>query len=93
MAETAGRRLGRGGVPDDDHGGGYVPASITAARPWRRMTGCPCGCMTRLPWLDDPDCIRHRPLRIIEYTGYDVAGLGLVPHDRTACPHCRAVAS
>lgn len=22
--------------------------------------GCPCGCLTRPPWLDDPNCIRHR---------------------------------
>lgn len=25
------------------------------------MTGCPCGCLTKLPYFDDPDCIRHRP--------------------------------
>lgn len=25
------------------------------------FTGCPCGCMTKLPWLDDPDCARHQP--------------------------------
>lgn len=24
------------------------------------FTGCPCGCMTKLPYLDDPDCARHR---------------------------------
>lgn len=23
-------------------------------------TGCPCGCLTKLPWFDDPDCIRNR---------------------------------
>jgi hypothetical protein len=28
-------------------------------RPW---PGCVCGCETRLPWYDDPACIRHRPL-------------------------------
>lgn len=25
-------------------------------------TGCPCGCTTKLPWIDDPDCVRHLPL-------------------------------
>jgi hypothetical protein len=24
------------------------------------FTGCPCGCMTKLPYLDDPGCARHR---------------------------------
>ena len=23
-------------------------------------SGCPCGCMTKLPWFDDPGCARHR---------------------------------
>lgn len=27
----------------------------------RRWTGCPCGCMTKLPYIDDPDCVRRRP--------------------------------
>lgn len=26
-----------------------------------RYTGCPCGCMTKLPWYDDPECIAKRP--------------------------------
>jgi hypothetical protein len=25
------------------------------------VTGCPCGCRTWLPWIDDPECLRHRP--------------------------------
>lgn len=25
-------------------------------------TGCPCGCMTKLPYFDDPDCIRNRDM-------------------------------
>lgn len=24
------------------------------------FTGCPCGCMTKRPWLIDPDCVRER---------------------------------
>jgi hypothetical protein len=24
------------------------------------FTGCPCGCMTKLPYFDDPDCVRNR---------------------------------
>ena len=24
-----------------------------------RLTACPCGCRTRLPWLDDSECRRH----------------------------------
>ncbi len=58
-----------------------------------RVADCPCGCRTRLPWVDDPGCIRHRPLRIIAWPAYDVEVLGLVPHDRATCPRCRAVAS
>lgn len=58
------------------------------------LTGCPCGCMTKLPWLDDPDCSRHKLVAPPRPAGeYDVLVLGLVPHDRTTCPQCRAVAS
>jgi hypothetical protein len=32
-------------------------ADAPALRP---PTGCPCGCMTKLPWLDDPDCTMRR---------------------------------
>lgn len=28
-----------------------------------KWTGCPCGCMTKLPWYDDPECILNRPLK------------------------------
>lgn len=36
------------------------------------LTGCPCGCRTRLPWLDDPDCVRHQPYTF-DYGLYDRA--------------------
>lgn len=35
---------------------------ITAVRGSRGATGCPCGCLTKPPWLDDEDCVRHRPI-------------------------------
>lgn len=39
-----------------------ISAAADVRRPWR-WTGCPCGCLTRLPWLDDPDCARRRRAR------------------------------
>lgn len=54
--DTAERRpRHKGGVPDDALAGGKV--TITVTHP-----GCPCGCETRPPWIDDPDCVRHEPL-------------------------------
>lgn len=54
--------------------------------------GCPCGCRTRLPYADDPDCVRHLPVpKPRDWGGYDVAVLGLVPHDRELCELCQAV--
>jgi hypothetical protein len=48
--------------------------------------------MTRLPYLDDPDCVRHLPVPAPrEPANYDVITLGLVPHDRDRCPACQAV--
>jgi hypothetical protein len=48
--------------------------------------------MTKLPWLDDPDCVRHLPLpRGSMVTDYDVVTLGLAPHDRARCASCLAV--
>lgn len=47
--------------------------------------------MTKLPWLDDPDCVRHLPIPPPrDYDGYDVAVLGLAPHDRERCEPCQA---
>jgi len=58
------------------------------------LTGCPCGCSTRLPFSDDPDCIRHQPLpEAVTWTAYDIHDLGLEPHDRRLCTRCQAVAS
>lgn len=57
-----------------------------------RLSGCPCGCLTKLPYLDDPGCIRHRPLpEARDWPGYDRSTLGLVSHDRATCPACQAV--
>jgi hypothetical protein len=33
------------------------------------LSGCPCGCMTKLPWFNDPDCLRNKPSRVPE--GWD----------------------
>ena len=56
-------------------------------------TGCPCGCRTRLPWFDDPDCIRHQPTPpAVDYRdAADVRDLGLEAHDRAVCERCQAV--
>jgi hypothetical protein len=55
MAEANERRpRARSGAHDDDHD---VRASLARGP----VTGCRCGCLTRLPWFDDPDCARHRP--------------------------------
>ena len=84
--DTAERRPRAGGGAHDD--GHDVRASVQPGP----VTGCPCGCMTRLPWIDDPDCARHRPAPgAREWPSYDVTSLGLVPHDRARCPECLAV--
>lgn len=55
--------------------------------PW---TGCPCGCMTRLPWVDDPDCARHLPIGPPrEWGAYDVVTLGLDHHSAGHTAQCR----
>ena len=55
-------------------------------------TGCPCGCRTRLPWIDDPDCIRHLPTPpAVDWPAADVRDLGLEAHDRATCDRCQAV--
>jgi len=60
----------------------------------QRRGGCPCGCRSRLPWLDDEDCIRHRPLPPAhDWPFYDALTLGLVPHWRESCRQCQAVGS
>jgi hypothetical protein len=48
--------------------------------------------MTRVPYLDDPDCVRYLPIgEPRDWGGYDVADLGLAPHDRSRCEPCQAV--
>jgi hypothetical protein len=54
--QTKTRPPGRGAGPDDRPGGHHVEPSVP-----RRSPGCPCGCRTRLPWIDDPECVRHQP--------------------------------
>ncbi len=74
---------------DQDGAGGNVTASIVLRA---TLTGCPCGCMTKLPWLDDPRCIRNQPVPAARaWGGYDVITLGLVPHPRETCASCQAV--
>ena len=84
--DTAERRPGGGGIPD----AGNVE-NIVIASP---LDGCPCGCRTRLPWIDDPLCVRHRPLpRPVRWPSYDIGTLGLADHDRRLCDRCQAAAS
>ena len=56
-----------------------------------RITGCPCGCLTMPPWIDDPDCIRHEPLGpVVQWDGYDVIALGTgCDHQDFRCPAWR----
>ena len=62
------------------------------AQRWRQRIGCPCGCESRLPFVDDPDCVRRLPTpEPREWGGYDVVTLGLAPHVRDNCVSCRAV--
>ena len=28
------------------------------------LSACPCGCMTKPPWFDDPACVRHKPAAV-----------------------------
>lgn len=61
---------------------------------WRQWIGCPCGCESRPPYVDDPACKRHRPMGpAVDYgqQQHDVETLGLAPHNRATCEHCRAV--
>jgi hypothetical protein len=45
------------GPEDERRASGCVGSTVP-----RWPSGCPCGCRTRLPWLDDPQCARHRPV-------------------------------
>lgn len=64
-----------------------------AAAPAVEQRGCPCGCLTKLPYFDDPDCIRHQPMpKPGDRPFYDMHDLGLAPHDRATCEHCRGAA-
>jgi hypothetical protein len=62
------------------------------AERWRHWIGCPCGCESRPPYVDDPDCVRRLPTpEPAEWGGYDVTTLGLAPHGRDRCAACMAV--
>lgn len=72
------RRPGMRGGALDGHGGANVNTKVP------RLTGCPCGCLTKPPYIDDPECVRRGP--ISRWRGdprptYDVITLGL------ACDH------
>jgi len=71
----------------------HMVRADASARSEAKPTGCPCGCQSRPRLADDPDCIRHRPPRLVEWGSCDVVTLGLAPHDRETCARCRAVAS
>jgi hypothetical protein len=47
--------------------------------------------MTRLAYIDDPDCVRDLLIGDPrDWGGYDVELLGLVPHPRDLCALCSA---
>ncbi len=76
------------GTPRNVSPGTALDASTIARGP---VTGCPCGCATWLPWIDDPGCARHRPLPPArDWPAIDVAALGLAPHPRETCGNCQA---
>ncbi len=78
-------------TPRHGTGGQQTSAGSGTSGTTLLRTGCPCGCRTRLPWLDDESCIRHRPLPPArDWPGYTVADLGLVPHPRETCQACQA---
>jgi hypothetical protein len=64
-----------------------VTAAALRCWTWRDRHACGCG----IPG----DCLLTGPPRvppgIPDWGAYDAEGLGLVPHDRYACPQCRAV--
>lgn len=72
---------------------GSVISPYRQAERWRGWIGCWCGCESRPPWVIDPECKARRPLvPVAEYGArYDAVTLGLAPHDRDLCEHCRAV--
>lgn len=55
------------------------------------LTGCPCGCRSVPPYIDDPDCARHKPLGpVVEWGTYDVTTLGTgCDHRDARCPAWR----
>lgn len=57
-----GRPGARGGLTDEQASGRVVTATVPPF--------CPCGCVTKPPYLDDERCIRHRPI-IYDYHLYD----------------------
>lgn len=40
------------------------PTATTTTRIAQAAVGCPCGCRTWPPFIDDPDCVRHQPLGV-----------------------------
>ena len=67
-ADATERRPGKGNDAQNDHSNGqplfnHQQSPNAGGEFSHRITGCPCGCRTRLPWLDDPDCVRHQPIR------------------------------
>jgi hypothetical protein len=95
MPENAKRRLRGEGAAGGD--GANVRTIVTAdadpARELAAFTGCPCGCRSSA-WYADPDCVTRRPMpEPVDWPVSNVEQLGLVPHNRSTCSSCRAVAS
>lgn len=51
--EEARPRARGAGSRDENADGGHVGTRVSR---W-----CPCGCLTKPPYFDDPECVRHRP--------------------------------
>jgi len=66
--DEKGRPSGRGGLRDARPGEVDVISTVSSSG------SCPCGCLTRLPYVDDPECVRHRPLTY-DYGLYESGGV------------------
>lgn len=69
--DNAEGRPGREAASEDEtRASGYVASKVPRWSP-----GCPCGCRTRLPWVDDPECVRHQPFSF-DWSLYEPIGAG-----------------
>lgn len=73
------RPAGNGAARESAVGGADPSSLAPPATIWLSCTSCD-------PHRCRPGCGRWLPL--ITYVAYDVATLGLTPHDREGCRHC-----